>query len=59
MGWLIIILHIFIGSTIAGALIIAALVIGHDSGWSLAGVAVLGYVAAIPVSWILARQLSQ
>lgn len=59
MGWLIIILHIFIGSTIAGSLIIAALVIGQDSVPALVGAAVAGFVVAVPVSWLLAKQLNQ
>lgn len=59
MGWLIIVLHLFIGSTIAGSLIIAALVIGQDSIPALVGAAVAGYVVAVPVSWLLARQLTQ
>jgi hypothetical protein len=59
MGWLIIVLHVFIGSTIAGSLIIAALVIGQDSVATLIGAAIAGYVVAVPVSWLLAKQLTQ
>ena len=59
MGWLILVLHLFIGSTIAGTLIIAALVIGQDSVAALVGAGVAGYVVAVPVSWLLAKQLTK
>ncbi|MEB8385762.1 CTP synthetase [Rhodobacteraceae bacterium KMM 6894] len=59
MGWLILILHVFIGSTIAGSLIIAALVIGQDSMAVLIGAAIAGFVLAVPISWLLAKQLTE
>ncbi|QIE47099.1 CTP synthetase [Pseudohalocynthiibacter aestuariivivens] len=57
MGWLITVLHLFIGATLAGIGVIAALVMGHASVPVLLGAALVGFVAAAPVSWLLARKL--
>jgi len=51
------ILHIFIGSTLAGSAVIAALVLGYASLWAILIVALAGFVAAIPVSALVARKL--
>ena len=51
------ILHLFIGSTIAGSAVIAALVTGYDTAVPILIAAALGFVAAVPVSWAVARQL--
>ncbi|MEO3413765.1 CTP synthetase [Roseovarius sp. CAU 1744] len=53
------VLHLFIGSTLAGMGVIAALVIGHDSWVALLSVAALGFLAGFPVSWQIARRLWQ
>ncbi len=58
MGWLILVLHIFIGSTLAGAAVIAALVTGNDGVAVIVGAAVLGYVLAVPLAWVVARKLA-
>lgn len=52
-----IILHIFIGSTLAGSAIVAALVAGYDSATTLIVSALLGFVAAIPVAAVIAKKL--
>lgn len=58
MSWLVIVLHLFIGSTLAGSLIIAALVMNAGTIPMLLGAAVLGYVIAVPISWVLAKRLT-
>lgn len=58
MGWLILVLHIFIGSTLAGAAVIAALVTGNDNVTVIVGAAVSGYVLAVPLAWVVARKLA-
>ena len=58
MAWLTLVLHIFIGSTLAGSLIIAALVMGKDGVPELVGAGVLGYVLAVPLAWVIARKLA-
>lgn len=51
------ILHLFIGSTLAGVAVIALLVSGSDSGMMLLLCALAGFVAGFPVSWVVARAL--
>jgi len=51
------ILHLFIGSTIAGSAIIAALVTGNDTLYPIVIAGVVGFVGAFPVSYLVARKL--
>ena len=59
MIWLMLILHVFIGSTLAGSLVIAALTMGYDTLQPILITAALGFVVAFPVSWLVAKQLYQ
>lgn len=51
------ILHLFIGSTLAGTAIIAALVTGNDGWMAITFAAALGFLGGFPVSWLVARRL--
>jgi len=51
------ILHLFIGSTLAGSAVIFALVIGRDTLTPILIAAALGFVAAFPVTWLVTRKL--
>ena len=51
------ILHLFIGSTLSGSAVIAALVMGQDTLKPILSAALLGFIAAFPVSYIVARKL--
>ncbi|MCQ0092843.1 CTP synthetase [Roseovarius sp. M141] len=53
------ILHLFIGSTLAGSGVIAALVMGYDDMSGILIAAALGFVVSFPVTWLIARQLWQ
>ncbi|WP_299851610.1 CTP synthetase [uncultured Roseovarius sp.] len=53
------ILHLFIGSTLAGSAVIAALASGHDTLIPILIAAAIGFCAAFPVSWAVARKLWQ
>jgi predicted PurR-regulated permease PerM len=44
-------------TSLMGAFIVAALVMGMDTLQPILIAAALGFVAAIPVSWIVARQI--
>lgn len=57
MVWLFLILHLFIGSTLAGSLVIAALASGYDTLQLILIAAGIGFVAAFPVSWIVSKKL--
>ncbi|ANP35828.1 MULTISPECIES: CTP synthetase [Rhodobacterales] len=51
------ILHLFIGSTLAGSAVVAALATGQDSLQPILIAAALGFIAAFPVTWLVARKL--
>lgn len=51
------ILHIFIGSTLAGSFVIAALTMGYDTLTPILIAAAVGFFAAFPISWAVAKQL--
>ena len=51
-------LHIFIGSTLAGTGVIVALVIGKDTLMPILLSALIGFVLSIPASLLIARHLS-
>ncbi len=51
-------LYSLIGTTLAGSLIVAALVAGCDTLWPIIISAAVGFVLAIPVSLYVAKQIS-
>lgn len=57
MVWLITILHLFIGSTLAGVGIVVLLVVGFGGVWTLSGVVVAGFVLAFPAAWWVAKAI--
>ncbi len=54
---LFLIVHIFIGSTLAGSAVIAGLTLGYTDGRSLITAAAIGFLASFPVSWSVAKRL--
>jgi len=57
MSRLALVLFIFLGATMAGSLVVAALVLGHDSVAALLVAAGAGVLVAAVASWLAARQL--
>jgi hypothetical protein len=53
------IIHLFIGSTLAGVGVIAALVAGYDTLAPILITAAIGFVVSIPVTWAVARAIYQ
>jgi putative flippase GtrA len=51
------ILHLFIGSTLAGSAVIAALVMGQDTLTPILIAALIGFVAAFPVTYLVTKKL--
>lgn len=51
------IIHIFIGSTLAGAGVILALTLGANSALPLIASALIGFLIAFPVSWVVAKKI--
>ncbi|MFP4274678.1 MAG: CTP synthetase [Paracoccaceae bacterium] len=54
---LMLILHLFIGSTIAGIAIIAVLVAGMGTTTPIVIAALAGFILSFPVSWLVAKRL--
>ena len=54
---LFLIVHIFIGSTLAGSAVIVALTMGLGTLQPLLVAALIGYLISIPVSWYVAKSI--
>ncbi|MBV6635294.1 MAG: CTP synthetase [Mameliella sp.] len=50
-------LYSLISTSLAGTVIIVALVSGQDTLYPILAAAIAGFVVAAPVSWLVARQL--
>jgi len=57
MTWLTVILHLFIGATLAGVGIVAVLVAGYGTLWPLTLSVLAGFLLAFPVSFLIERAL--
>lgn len=53
------VIYAFAGPTLAGILIIAALATGNDTLVPILVAAAVGFVAAAPAAWAVARRLRQ
>ncbi|CUJ99707.1 CTP synthetase [Shimia thalassica] len=51
------ILHLFIGSTIAGSAMVVALVMGHDTLTPILWSALIGFIISFPVTWLVTKAL--
>lgn len=58
MKWLPLLVYVLTAPTLAGIFMIAVLSMRDYSTNMLIGSAVIGFVAAIPIAWILAKQLA-
>lgn len=47
-----------IGVSLAGSAIVVALTLGHDTLVPIVVAAAIGFAAAVPVTWVVARKLS-
>lgn len=56
---LVLILHIFIGSTLAGSAVIASLTLGYDTLIPILVAAGVGFFAAFPVSIYVAKKIAK
>ncbi|MBA3910163.1 MAG: CTP synthetase [Rhodobacter sp.] len=54
---LMMILFSMIGTALAGSGIVLVLTLGYGTLWPIVSVAVLGAALALPVSWLIAREL--
>ncbi len=51
-------LHFMISTTLMGILVTAALATRHDSAVMLMAAAAVGFLVALPVSWLVARKIT-
>lgn len=51
-------LFVVIGASVAGILIVAALVAGYDTQTPIVIAAAIGFAVAIPISWVVAGKLA-
>ncbi|MEQ9695114.1 CTP synthetase [Shimia sp. SDUM112013] len=51
------ILHLFIGSTIAGSAIVVALTMGYDTMAPILWAALIGFIASFPVTYLVTKAL--
>lgn len=49
------ILYSLIGTTVAGTLVVAALTMGYDTMKPVIAAAVIGFVLALPVTWLVTK----
>lgn len=54
---LMLVIHIFLGSTLAGVGVVAALTLGLDTLTPILVAAGVGFAVAFPASWAIARRL--
>jgi hypothetical protein len=52
------ILYSMIATALAGSAVIAVLTMGYDTLWPIVGAAAAGAAVALPVSWVVAREIS-
>lgn len=53
------IVHIFLGSTIAGSAIVAALTLGFDRATPIIAAGIAGFVISFPASWYIAKSIRE
>ena len=51
------VVYIFLGATIAGSFMVAALTMGLTTAQPVIWPAVAGFVVAVPLAWVVARRL--
>ena len=51
------ILYSLIGTTLAGSLVVVALTMGYDTLSPILMAAAVGFVAALPVTWLVAKAI--
>jgi hypothetical protein len=55
---LMMILYSIVGTAMAGSAMILVLTLGYSTLWPIISAAAVGAVLALPVSWMVARQLA-
>jgi len=56
---LFLLVYIFVGATIAGSAMVAALTIGMDTLQPVLYSSLAGFVVAIPIAWVIAKKIRE
>lgn len=56
---LFLLVYIFIGATLAGSAMVAALTIGMDTMQPVLWSSIAGFIVAIPISWVIAKKIRE
>lgn len=56
---LFLIVHIFLGTTLAGSAVVVALTMGLDTLRPLLIAALIGFLISVPASWIVAKKIRE
>lgn len=51
------VVHLFLGATLAGSAMVVALTMGWDTLYPLVISALIGWLISIPASWYVAKQI--
>jgi hypothetical protein len=51
------VLYAMIGTALAGSAMVLVLTLGYVTTWPIVGAAAVGAAVALPVSWLVARQI--
>ncbi len=57
MSYLLLLLHLFIGATLAGVFLVIALVAGWVGAGPITAAVLGGFVLAFPAAWVVARAM--
>jgi hypothetical protein len=55
---LMMVLYSMIATAMAGSGVVVVLTMGYGTLWPIVGAAVVGAALAVPVSWLIAREIS-
>lgn len=58
MSYLLLLLHLFIGATLAGVFLVIVLVADSAGTGQIIGAIVAGFLLAFPVAWVVERALT-
>lgn len=56
---LFLLVYIFVGATLAGSAMVAALTMGLDTLTPVVYSSLAGFVIAIPISWVIAKKIRE
>jgi len=56
---LFLLMYVVLGATLAGSFIVAALTMGLDTTQPILYAAIAGFIAGLPVAWVVAKKIKE